>query len=182
MFIEKGKAMWHTSVPKGKIPYVPTWQMNCKISPVITVDDTILPGSQLLNFGTELKNFDEFKVTVTYDQQILYNDFFKNTETIIIDQKFLDDKENTDHVFSVELCGKTDDHSCFYHGTSVSLAIQIDLSIEDMPLNLTLQTSGIKITMGENNKQNFNIKTPIYQWLLQNQEYIMTDLFSIYKE
>ena len=174
--------MWNTSIPKGKIPYIPTWRMNCKISPVITAGTSILPGDQLLNFGKELKNFDEFKITVVYDQQTLYSGSFNNTETIIIDQQLLDDKENTDHVFSIELCGKTDDHSCFYHDTGVSLAIQIDLSIEDIPMNLTLQHSGIKIIMGENKKQSFNIKTPIYRWLLQNQEYIMADLFSIYKE
>lgn len=144
MFIEKGKAMWNTlPPPKGKILYIPTWQMNCKISPVIAVGQNIVPGTQLLNFGTELKNFDDFKITVTYDHQILHNDFFKNAETIIIDHQFLDDKENTEHVFSIELCGKTDDHSCFYHGTSVSLAIQIDLSIEDMPMNHTLDRKSV---------------------------------------
>jgi hypothetical protein len=174
--------MWNTSAPAGKIPYIPTWRMNCKISPVITAGNSVLPGSQLLNFGKELKNFDEFKITAAYDQQTLYSGSFTDTETIVIDQQLLDDKENTDHVFSIELCGKTDDHSCFYHDTSVSLAIQIDLSIEDMPLNLTLQTSGIKTIMGENEIQTFNIKTPIYRWLLQNQECIMADLFSIYKE
>jgi hypothetical protein len=148
---------------------------------VITAGTDIVPGSQLLNFGTELKNFDDFKITVAYDQHTLYDGTFNNTETIVIDQQLLDDKENTDHVFSIELCGKTDDHSCFYHGTSVSLAVKVDLLIEDMPLNLTLQTSGIKTIIGENQTQSFNIKTPIYRWLLQSREYIMTDLVAIYK-
>jgi hypothetical protein len=168
--------MLDTLIPKGKVAVVSTWKMNCKISPVITVDDKILPGSQLANFGEELRNFNDFEITVVYDQQTLYTGSFKGTEAITIDQQFLDDKENIDHVFSIELCGKTDDHSCFYRDMNVSLAIQIDLSIEDMPLTLTLQTSGINTVLGENKTQIFNIKTPIYRWLLQNQEYIMTDL------
>jgi hypothetical protein len=85
-------------------------------------------------------------------------------------------------VLCIGLQGKTDDHSCFYHGTSVSLAIQIDLSIEDMPLAHTLMASGLKLIMGENKTQIFSIKTPIYRWLMQTQQHIMTDLYLIYKE
>ena len=174
--------MWNTSPPKGKILYVPLWKFDCKISPVITLDQEIIPGSRWREFAPDIKNFDDFEITVSYDQQVLYHGKINSDDCILISKQLLDDKENTDHKICISLNGKTDDHSCFYQGQSVSLAISIDLAIEDVPLGSTLLEAGLKNIMGENETQTLVVNTPIYRWLLQNQEYIMADLFSIYKE
>jgi hypothetical protein len=169
--------MWNTSPRKGKIPYVPLWKFDCKISPVITLDQEIIPGSCWKEFAPDIKNFDDFEITVSYDQQVLYQGKINSDDCVSISEHLLDDKENIDHKICITLHGKTDDHSCFYQGKSVSLGISIDLAIEDMPLGSTLLEAGLKNIMGENETQTLVVNTPIYQWLLQNQEYIMADLF-----
>jgi hypothetical protein len=167
--------MWSTSAPAGKIPYIPMWTLDCKISPVIMVDQDVVPGTRLLDFGTELKNFDEFEITMTYDQQVLYQGNL-TSKYISIREQLLDDKEKTDHALCISLAGKTDDHSCFYQEKSVSLGIRIDLSIEDVLINSVMLESGLTQVLGENITQTLIIKTPIYRWLLSNQDYIMKDV------
>lgn len=174
--------MWNTSVPKGKIPYIPTWQLVCKLSPVITLGKNILPGSRLHEFDTELKTFQDLEMTLQYDQQILYQSGFPTADPVTIKHQLNDDKENIEHLLCIGLLGKTDDHSCFYQGSSMSLGVQIDLFIEDLPMNMHLMISGLKTVMGENETQTLVLQTPIYRWLYKNQEHIMTDLQSIYKE
>jgi len=174
--------MWHSLTPKGKIPYVPKWNLWCKISPVITVGDDVLDADRLGEFGSDLHGFEEFKISILYDNQVLYSGTFDQHQPIVVDVDLLDDKENTDHVLCIGLEGKTDDHSCFHQGKSVSLAAKINLSIEQMPLDLHVMATGIKTIAGENGVQNFSISTPIYRWLLKNHEHITADLYSIYKE
>lgn len=170
--------MWHTSIiPKGKILYVPKWTLECTVSPVIMVDQEVVSGNRLAEFGKEIKNFNNFKIDITYDQQSLYTGGIDQSIPIVVSAQLLDDKENTNHLLSIGLSGKTDDHSCFYQGKSVSLGVKLDLLIESVPMASTLLQVGLKNHMGENEIQKLEIKTPIYQWLLSNQEYIMRDIF-----
>jgi len=157
-----------SKLPKGKIPYVPTWHMNCEILPMIQIENNNAPGAQIVNYGGHLENFNDFEITITYDNEILHKGVFVNAEPIVIDHHFQDDKQNTNHLFDISLAGKTDQHSWHYQDIPVSLCIKLDISIEDISMDSILSNQGLSAILGVNATQTFAIQTPIYQWLLQN--------------
>lgn len=167
--------------PPGKIDHVPVWNMTCKIWPVISVDQEIIPGGCILDHDNKDNNFDQFEISMTYDQQLVFQGNFDQTNPIVIHKEFPDDKQNTEHVFGLSLSGKTDKNNWIYQGKKISLCVKFELTIEDMSMDLMFEEQRVKSIQGENKTEFFHVQTPIYRWLLKNQHHCMPIRNRIYK-
>lgn len=176
----------------NKIPYIPTWRLDLTIEPGIMVnyETWILARDYNKNAGQNfIPAWDEMFIEVFYDNVALLEKQALSQNNIIISCDLLDDTKNTDHVLKIVLSGKIDDHSFIYDNkTEATTMIRVQINIEDLPINFCLGDTHVFTSestgdtrqwsefIGENGKQLVEIKTPIYQWLIQHEQQIIQEM------
>jgi hypothetical protein len=183
----------------GKIDDVQTYQLDFWISPVIVVDHEIYYAKQIQRFfGSELDYklpfFSEMSFKIYLDQDTVFDTKFSELDTLHV-TKMINDLECKNHELTFVLQGKNNNHSCFLgeDKKSVTLSVQLDFKIEDLPTTTLFYQHGKYITdehqvqsaatiMGINGKQVIQLPSPIYPWLLENNQCIISDFVRIQKE
>lgn len=177
----------------GKSDDVQTCDLNFCITPVITVDNRVYVANTIQQefdsaLDHKLEFFSELLFKIQLDQETLLETKFQNLNPIHLLKK-LNDLDQKNHELLFVLQGKNNNHSCFLGDDkkSVTLSIQIDFNIEQLPTNTLFYELGTYITdehgvqsastiMGVNGKQILHFPSPVYPWLLDNSKHVLSDL------
>jgi hypothetical protein len=151
----------------GKIPYIPTWPLNIHIRPVLLKDYKVCDIVEAWDYH-DLDDYRKIWITVEHNNKAIVKEKLEEPVFYKIDIR---DDEPSDHSLTVFIHDKTDDHSCFDGKTSITVAVEIKIEIDDIPTNLLNPVffKTIPLLIGENEKQyTAQFQTPIFRYMIEN--------------
>lgn len=158
----------------GKIPYIKTVSLDIQLEAGSTVNyGHWIPYSQ----HADAENYCpyNFKFKIIFDDQILF-DRYMSTEPVSIHHNFVDTNDTVDHKLSFVLTNLNETHVLY------SPMLRIHVWIEGLNLTRYLCDHGTGVyydfsdesyiagDMGRNGEQSIVLRTPIYPWLLENDQ------------
>lgn len=158
----------------GKIPYIKTVSLDIQLEVGSTIDyKSWIPYDQHKN--TENYYPYNFKFKIIFDDQVLF-DHFMSPGQKSIHHNFVDTDNTVDHKLSFVLTNLNKSHEIY------SPMLQIHIWIEGLDLTRYLGNHGTGVNydlldepfiagnMGRNGEQSMVFQTPIYPWLLENNQ------------
>lgn len=157
----------------GKIPYTPKWPLNIHIRPVLVKNFEPCNIGQASDYA-EIDDHRKIWITVTHNGTVVTKEKLGAPTTCTL---YINDQEPVEHVLTVTIHEKTDDHSCFDNGISITIAAEVTVEIDDIPANL-LFFKVVPLLVSENNKEyTAKFQTPIFHHLIENQGLIIGHVY-----
>lgn len=170
----------------GKKKTVSTFKLSVDIAPGAMIGhDTWLPAEHdMIDMP-----FEDLVVTVVYDDTVLIEPQ-SLTAPIALETQLVDDHNHTEHVLRIVLSGKSEKHTVKFDGTDKDAVatLKVNLSIESLPINYCLEGQPVFFAEGstdgqnwaeylaQNGEQRVSFSTPIYSWLIAQQNGIIHDI------
>jgi hypothetical protein len=151
----------------GKTPYLPTWPLNIHIRPVLLKDFKVFDIEEVWDYH-ELDDYQKICITVEHNNTAIVKEQLGFPVFYKIDIR---DDTPSNHSLTVRINNKTDDHSCFDGKTSITVAVEITIEIDDIPTNLLNPVffKTIPLLIGENKKEyTAQFQTPIFHHMIEN--------------
>ena len=158
----------------GKIPYIKTVSLDIQLEVGSTIDyANWIPYNQHKN--TENYYPYNFKFKIIFDDQVLF-DYYMSPGQKSIHHNFADTDNIADHKLSFVLTNLNKTHAMY------SPMLRIHVWVEGLNLTRYLSDHGTGVyydlldepfiagSMGRNGEQSIVLQTPIYPWLLENDQ------------
>lgn len=153
----------------GKAQYVPKWPLSIHLRPVLVKNFEICDINEALKYN-ELADYKNIWITVFHNNNLVTKEKLYGP---IARKIYIRDDEPQTQSLSIAINGKTDDHSLLLGHVSLTIAVEVKISIGDIPANLLFFNLD-PCLISENNKEyKATFQTPIFPHLIENQERII---------
>lgn len=167
------------SILAGKVQQIPKWNLKLVMRPRFMCD-----SEQPQEISTNNLPFDHFEIDLTYDRTCLLTHRFTDCAPVIFNASLDDGQQDPEHELCLHLRGADIDNNFMIQGKTITLGIELDMYIEDIELSWYFNNYDCFFTqsqqckkgtkfMSENGRLLVKLQTPIYTWLLENEQHIV---------
>jgi len=154
------------------------------VTPLISIGGTIFSAeTHYPQFSAGMHPADNLQIDIVYDTVVLGRVNFPDNHPQEVTFKLDDELAPTDHTLKFIFSGKTNNHS--YHtdtNVDVSWLLKLELYIENLAVTSMLHTdydTSLDFYVGQNVTHYLPLQTPIYGWLLQNDNRILNSILPV---
>lgn len=174
------------TILQGKKIVIPTWRLKLAVQPRFVVDmnyDQTFSADQLPALDHD--PFENITTEIFYDQNMLVAHRFDQHSDLVLEQDFQDDPAFSDHELTLIFNGLNIENNFVFEGQHFTVGVSVKIHVEGVDCEWYLhdrhsfessqgQTMLGQSFVSQNGKHVIQLSTPIYQWLFDNENLIIS--------